>query len=403
MKPRILMALPQMPQDPASGAARTAQTACEMASEAGFEVRALATTATERGIKADPLEFLRGQGLDVDVKPASSSNFREFRFMQRGIHYTLIDTGRFAVTNWESVYGRRFDILFDRELEAFTPDILFTYGGLADDLRRHRRARLRGCRIAFCVFNLAYMMPGFFDPIDAVLTPSEFMAQRYRDALGVESTPLPTPVDFDDVVATERDPIFVTMVNPSVEKGLFFFARLAEEIGRRQPNIALLAIESRGTAGMVAKAGLLGGFDLMRHENIMIAGPVPKPRDIFATTRVLLVPSVWEEPSGRVVAEALVNGVPVLVSDRGGLAESANGAGFVLPLPADLTSGTNRPVSAEAVEPWLEVIVKLAFDEPFYEDAVARTREAARMYERATLASRYVDFFRGVLEKAGRR
>jgi glycosyltransferase involved in cell wall biosynthesis len=403
MKPRILMALPQLPQDPASGAARTAQTACEMASEAGFEVRALATTATERGIKSDTLEFLRGQGLEVAVKPASSSNFREFRFSQRGIHYTLLDTGRFAVTNWESVYGRRFDILFDQELETFAPDILFTYGGMADDLRRHRRARLRGCRIAFCVFNMAYMYPGFFDPIDAVLTPSEFLAHRYRDALGVESTPLATPIDFDDVVATERDPIFVTMVNPSVEKGLFFFARLAEEIGRRQPNIALLAIESRGTAGMVAKAGLLGGFDLMRHENIMIAGPVPKPRDIFATTRVLLVPSVWEEPSGRVVAEALVNGVPVLVSDRGGLAESANGAGFVLPLPADLTNETDRPVSAAAVEPWLEVIVNLAFDQPFYEGAVARTREAARMYERAALAPRYVDFFRGVLEKAGRR
>jgi hypothetical protein len=41
MKPRILMALPQMPQHPASGAARTAQTALEMAADAGFEVRAL--------------------------------------------------------------------------------------------------------------------------------------------------------------------------------------------------------------------------------------------------------------------------------------------------------------------------------------------------------------------------
>jgi len=114
------------------------------------------------------------------------------------------------------------------------------------------------------------------------------------------------------------------------------------------------------------------------------------------------VPSVWEEPSGRVVAEALVNGVPVLMSDRGGLAESAGGAGFVLPLPADLTVQSQRPVAAEAVEPWLDVIVKLAFDETFYNDAVARTREAARMYERKTLAARYVDFFRSVLDQPKR-
>ncbi len=397
------MALPQMPQDPASGAARTAQTAVEMAAEAGFEVRAVATTATERGSKADPLTYLQSIGLEVDVKPPSNKNRREFRFVQRGIPYTLLDTGRLGVTKWGPSHDRQFDILFDQELESFSPDILFTYGGLPGDVRRHRRARLKDCRIAFCVFNFGYLNGDFFDQIDAVLTPSEFLAERYRQSVGVESYPLPTPLDLDDVVATERDPIFVTMVNPSVEKGLFFFARLAEEIGKRYPEIAILAIESRGTAGMVAQAGLLGGFDLRRHQGMMIAGAVPKPRDIFTNTRILLAPSVWEEPSGRVVAEALVNGVPPLVSDRGGLAESCNGAGFVLPLPPDLTMATRRPVAAEAVEPWIEVIAKLAFDEPFYEQAVARTREAAKMYAREELAPRYVEFFSRVLSGAARR
>ena len=397
------MALPQMPQDPASGAARTAQTALEMASEAGFEVRALATTATERGSKADPLQYLQSIGLDVEVTPATSQNRRELRFEQRGIPYTLLDTGRCGVTKWEPSYGRSFDHLFDAEIETFRPDILFTYGGLPGDVRRHRRAHLHGARIALCVFNMGYLVPDFFRPIDAVLTPSEFLAERYRSAVGVESTPLPTPIDLDDVLAPARDPIFVTMVNPSVEKGLFFFVRLAEEIGKRHPDIALLAIESRGTAGMVVNAGLRGGFDLRRHEGIMIAGAVPKPRDIFTNTRVLLVPSVWEEPSGRVVAEALVNGVPPLVSDRGGLAESANGAGMVLPLPTDLTTATRRPISAEAVEPWIEAIVKLAFDEQFYQESVEKTRVAAAMYDRDILARQYVDFFVRVLAAPERR
>jgi glycosyltransferase involved in cell wall biosynthesis len=154
---------------------------------------------------------------------------------------------------------------------------------------------------------------------------------------------------------------------------------------------------------MVVQAGLLGGFDLRRHEGMMIAGAVPKPRDIFTNTRVLLVPSVWEEPSGRVVAEALVNGVPPLVSDRGGLAESCNGAGFVLPLPPDLTMQTRKPVPPEAVEPWIEAIIKLAFDEPFYRATVERTREAARMYGREELARRYVDFFERTMSVKPRR
>src|ERR1700680_4911862 len=156
MKPRILMALPQMPQDPASGAARTAQTAVEMAQEGGFEVRAVATTATERGSKTDPLTYLQSIGLDVDVTLPTNKNRREFRFVQRGIHYTLLDTGRQGVIQWEPAYGRQFDLLFDAELEAFAPDIVFTYGGQRGDVRRHRRAHLQGSRVAFCVFNMSY-------------------------------------------------------------------------------------------------------------------------------------------------------------------------------------------------------------------------------------------------------
>src|SRR5947208_10944991 len=104
MKPRILMSLPQMPQDPASGAARTARTAVEMAAEAGFQVRCLGTTATERGSHTEPIEYLRSMGLEVEAAPASSRGHRELRFTQRGIPYTLLDTGRFPVMGWERTH-----------------------------------------------------------------------------------------------------------------------------------------------------------------------------------------------------------------------------------------------------------------------------------------------------------
>lgn len=374
-----------------------------MALDSGFEVQALATTATERGIQADPVTYLQSLGIEPEVRPASSKGGRELRFRQRGIPYTLLDTGRFGVMQWEKTHGRQFDRLFDDAIATFDPDIVFTYGGLAGDIRRLRRARQKGIRVAFCVFNMSYLNRDFFLDVDAVTTPGEFMARRYKELVGIDSIPLPTPIHFEDVLAPEHDPIFVTMVNPSVEKGLFFFARLAEELGRTQPKIAVLAIESRGTAGAVVKAGLMGGFDLRRHESIMISPAVPTPRDIFANTRMLLVPSVWEEPSGRVAAEALVNSVPPLVSNRGGLEESCNGAGFVLPLPEDLTMETRTPVSADAVQPWVERIVKLCFDEDEYQKEAARAKEASAMYSRANLTPRYADFFHHVLRTPGRK
>ena len=400
MNPRLLLALPQLPQDPASGAARSARTAAEIACKCGFDVRCVATTATERAQKTATAEYLRSMEIEPRTGRVPGGSFRTFEYSDRGIHYTVIDTGNLRPGGWQDTHGRQFDKLFDRELETFTPDILLTYGGRAGDAGRIRRARLKHCRVVFCVYNLAYFNSGrLFDEVDAVITPSEFLAKKYRDAIGLDSTPLPDPIDEKDVIAPERDPIFVTMVNPSLEKGLFFFARLAEELCRREPKIALLAIESRGTAGMVVGAGAAGSFDLRRHENLMIAAPVPKPRDIYTNTRVLLVPSVVEEASGRVVSEALVNGVVPIVSDRGGLPEMCRGAGFVLPLPADLTLTTRQPVDAAAAEPWIEVIRKLAFDHGFYEDAVKKVREAAVECSAERIARRYGEFFYNLMSR----
>ncbi len=97
------------------------------------------------------------------------------------------------------------------------------------------------------------------------------------------------------------------------------------------------------------------------------------------------------------MAEALVNGVPPLVSGRGGLRESCRGAGFVLPLPEHLTLATTVPVAAEAVAGWLEVIERLADDVVFYQEASARATEAGKAYLPEVLGPRYVEFFEAVL------
>ena len=404
--PRLLLLLPQLPQDPASGAARSMRTACEMLATAGWEVQTLATTATESAVPLAAAEFLRTAGYAVTTRAPNRAVYRHDRAVlefigRHRIFFRLLDTGSAPPHDWQDAHGTQFNRLFQRELTEFRPDIVFAFGGTPADIDRYRRAQAAGSKVVFGLRNQGYREAHWLRSLDAVLTPSQFLAGFYETALGLHSTPLPTPIDLEDIVAPNREAIFFTAVNPSREKGAFFLARLAEELALRRPDVPMLFIESRGSAGALVQAGLAGGFDLRRHEGLMFAPAVPKPAEFFRGTRVLLVPSVWEEASGRVVAEALVNGVPPIVSERGGLAESTCGAGFVVPLPKSLTLETNLPVSAEDVAPWLDCMERLV-DDATYAQASARARVAGEAYQPAVLAPRYVEFFNRVLNAAKR-
>jgi len=395
---RLLLLLPQLPQDPASGAARSMRTAVEMLATAGWQVQVLAVTASEGATPIVAEDFLRGTGLVISIQAPNLAVYRHDRPVleftdAHGIFYRLLDTGDQPALRWHMEYGTQFNRLYQRELAEHRPDVVFGYGGFDADLERYRRARAAGCKVVFGLRNHGYKTAPWLAELDGVLTCSRYLTQVYREALGLVSTALPSPLDLDDVLAPEREPIFFTAINPSIEKGVFFLARLAEELSLRRPDIPMLFIESRGSAGLLVQAGQAGGFDLRRHENLMFAPAVSKPAEIFRGTRVLLVPSVWPEPFGRVAAEALVNGVPPIVSDRGGLPEAANGGGFVLPLPASLTLETRTPVAAEDVVPWLELIERLADDDAFYAESSARARTASAFCLPATLAPRYVDYF----------
>ena len=205
---------------------------------------------------------------------------------------------------------------------------------------------------------------------------------------------LPPPIDWSDVLAPKRSPAFITFVNPEPASGLMFMATLAARLGRERPDVPLLIIEGRGKASHFFAAGWRAGVDLARLPNMRISPGGVRPKDIFASARVLLMPSVWDESSGRLAIEAMVNGVPALVSDRGGLAEVVGAAGTALPLPDDLTVDTRQPVAHAAVQPWLDLLLRLVDEPVLYEEFAERARnEAARRFHPDALAKQYKRYF----------
>lgn len=79
-----------------------------------------------------------------------------------------------------------------------------------------------------------------------------------------------------------------------------------------------------------------------------------KPDEFFARIDVLVVPSLWEEPLGRVIYEAYARGVPVIVTRRGGMPEIVDEGetGFVVRPddPEELASVFERFLEGSCLE-----------------------------------------------------
>jgi glycosyltransferase involved in cell wall biosynthesis len=90
------------------------------------------------------------------------------------------------------------------------------------------------------------------------------------------------------------------------------FARIAAELARRRPEIPLLVVEGRSAAGWQRETGI----DLAGLPNVTVRPNTADPRTFYTDSKLLLVPSLWNESFGLVAAEAMLNGIPVLASKR---------------------------------------------------------------------------------------
>ncbi|WP_128904877.1 glycosyltransferase family 4 protein [Halorubrum amylolyticum] len=64
--------------------------------------------------------------------------------------------------------------------------------------------------------------------------------------------------------------------------------------------------------------------------NVVYKGYVDDMRDVYRETKLLLMPSRWEEPFGRVPLESGISGIPVLCSGSGGLSEAVGDGDLIV-------------------------------------------------------------------------
>ena len=156
-------------------------------------------------------------------------------------------------------------------------------------------------------------------------------------------------------------------------------------------------VESRGNRDTLAACGL----DPNAHGNITLMPNTTDCRRFWSLTKIALMPSLWWENQPLVAIEAMINGIPVIGSDRGGTPETLGASGFALPLPERLTPASKIVPSAEEVEPWVETVIRLWDDDSLYQEQSARARKEAQRWHPERLRPLYEEFFRNVRLQPG--
>jgi hypothetical protein len=100
----------------------------------------------------------------------------------------------------------------------------------------------------------------------------------------------------------------------------------------------------------------------------------------------------WRSHPG-LATEALLNGIPVLASDRGALPELLGSAGMVLSLPDRLTPVIGWLPTAEEVAPWVEAVIRLWDDAEFALDHRRRAVAESQRWAPDVLETSYAEFF----------
>jgi len=393
---RLLFASIHSYIDPSSGAALATRELLELLAARGWDCRVLTCGVLDYQNETpleDVLAAIDRPARRVGAALSRGGEAEVFDLELNGVRVTLLPT---AYSRAERAPSPREAAIFldlsDQVLDRFQPEILLTYGGHPACRTLMIRARAKGTKVAFHLHNFGYNDRRAFEDVDAIIFPSEYSRRYYARKVGLDGAVIPDPIRLDKVIAENREPNYVTFINPQPDKGAAVFARIALELGRRRPEIPLLVVEGRGKSD--ALAGL--SVDLSGLANLHRMANTPDPRDFYRVSRVVLMPSLWRESLGRVPIEAMANGIPVLASDRGALPETLGDAGFILTIPERCTPSSGVVPTAQEIAPWVAIIEKLWDDAEFEAD---HSRQALAEVERwgfDRLARQYEEFFLSV-------
>lgn len=376
--PKILWLSPYSLHDTSSGASVHAKVMLEALAKIGFEVWSCASFVFDN--KSGTLVFG-----DLEKRLAEDDH-KTFILDDNGIHYVYTRCANRSEMQFTLDEGQLFYETFLEVLDEFKPDIIFGYCPGMAPLACNIEARRRGIKTVYLLLNGNHSNFSF-SYYDLVVTDSQATADLYARRDHINVTPTGAFLNHENLISPDRDPKYVTFINPVGAKGLPIFAKMARLCQTEMPDLRFLVINSRGNFSQTVT--LLHEKDkpdvhpytAADFPNVDMAGSQKDMRPVFKVTKALIAPSLWFESWGRVTSEAALNRIPVLCSTSGGLAEAMAGCGISLEAPEHCRQDHWSIPTDEEIRPWMDGLKEILKSD--YSEQFDKAREQLSL-ERAT-------------------
>lgn len=148
-----------------------------------------------------------------------------------------------------------------------------------------------------------------------IISNSKFTKKLVKEYYGIDSKVIYPFIDLKNYKVKRTNGEYITFIRPKIHKGLKIFLKIANVM----PDKKFLVV------GRAENPNELKG-----RKNVKYVGWIRNMKNVYRKTKILIVPSIWHEPFGRIVVEAMVNGIPCIVSNRGGLPEAVGNAGIII-------------------------------------------------------------------------
>ncbi|MBU2441515.1 MAG: glycosyltransferase family 4 protein [Nanoarchaeota archaeon] len=230
-------------------------------------------------------------------------------------------------------------------VDSYKPELLITqlmWSDIALKVANERKIKsiLRFCKIPA---YLDISEGSEFSPT-SILVVSDYVRDYVMKNWNRQSIVIHPPIETENVISQGEDRIYITMFNPNIKKGGDFFREIALRMGnhyfatvsgwdilkngdKTDTEIIRRLCESLRIKYTGQKLDDISFDGVKNVKKFSYTSDVSK---IYAKTRVLCIPSQWQEAFGRVSIEAMVNSIPVVGSNVGGLAEIVRGGGVLI-------------------------------------------------------------------------